>query len=343
VPPRARVALRPSPQLRVDHLPPDVAVSGLARYEDVVAASGGTASALRLVDAYARAATPVVFVGETGTGKSLLASLLHQLSGRSGPFVDVPAGELDAGLAADQLFGHVRGAYTGARDGRAGRLATARDGTILLDDFHLLRRSVQYLLLRAFERRVFQPVGSDTEVPLTCRLVVGVASEPDALVQRGRMLADLRHRLGHCTIRLPRLADRRDEILPLARKFLEYAPSVTQIANGPSRFDCMLEAVLETLDYKGNVRDLKGVVEAAYLHGAAAGVRTLTVEHLPEGVAGMGAFQRRGSRARQLAVVALALRRTRGRVGEAARMIGASRNTVAGLRKELGKASSGRD
>lgn len=316
-------------------MPPQVAVQGHATSDEVIAASGATAAALQQIDAYARAATPVVFVGETGTGKSFFAALLHQLSGRSGPFVDVPAGELDAGLAADQLFGHVRGAYTGARDGRAGRLAAARNGTLLLDDFHLLRRSVQYLLLRAFERRVFQPVGSDAEVPLTCRLVVGVGVEPDALVRRGRMLADLRHRLGHCLIRLPRLVDRRDEILPLARRFLERAPAVTQVAGGPTRFDRLVESVLETLEYRGNVRDLRGVVEASYLHGVAAGARVLTVDHLPDGVAGVGAFERRGNRARQLAVVALALRRTQGRVGEAARLIGASRNTVAAYKREL--------
>ena len=290
---------------------------------------------MRQVDAYARAETPVVLVGETGTGKSSLAAVLHQISGRRGSFVDMPAGELDGSLAADQLFGHVRGAYTGARDGRGGRLAAAHNGTLLLDDFHLLKRSVQYLLLRAFERRVFQPVGSDAEVPITCRLVVGVGMELDALVRRGRMLADLRYRLGHCVIRLPRLAERRREILPLARRFLEAAPVATRVAGGPDRFDRVLEGVLEILDYRGNVRELRGIVEAAYLHGAASGSRTLTIDHLPDGVGGPGTYERRGSRERKLAVVALALRRTGGRIGEAARIIGASRNTVAGLRKHL--------
>ena len=337
--PGCRIRLRNAPGssgARLTLTPPHGSHTRASRLaQDLVVASTGTLGMLAQIEAYAGASTPVVFVGETGTGKSYFASQLHRLSGRRGPFLDLPAGELDPALAADQLFGHVRGAYTGAGAARTGRLAAARDGTVLLDDFHLLRRSAQYLLLRAFERRVFQQVGSDREVALACRLVVGVGVDPDVLVRRGRLLPDLRGRLGHCVIRLPSLAERRDEILPLARRFLERAPETTSIAGGPVGLDPVLEAVLEVLDYPLNVRDLRGVIEAAYLHGAAAGARLLTVGHLPAGVRCSLMFHSCGTTRRALGVVAMALRRSQGRVGEAARLIGVSRNTVTAWKRRL--------
>ena len=311
-------------------------MNGTTRWGDVVAASGATAAALRQIDAYAPARTPVVLVGQTGTGKSFLASVLHRLSGRRGEFVDVPAGELDPALAPDQLFGHVRGAFTGARERRGGWVAAAHDGTLLLDDFHLLLRSVQYLLLRAFERRVFQPVGSDAVIPLSCRLVIGVGQDLDTLVRRRKLLPDLRGRMGHCVIHLLPLAQRREEILPFARRFLEEAPAVTGVPNGPTELGRLLEGVLQLLDYPLNVRDLRGVIEAAYLHGAASKSQVLTIEHLPHDIRMSLQFRRRGDRAQQRALVALALHQSGGGVAEAARLIGASRNTVSALKRELG-------
>ncbi len=304
-----------------------------ASFEDVTAAS---AAALRLIYAYAPAIKPVVLVGETGTGKSFLASVLHRLSGRTGQFVDVPAGELDTALAADQLFGHVRGAFTGARDRRGGWLTAAHNGTLLLDDFHLLPRAVQYLLLRTFEQHVFQPVGSDAPIHLSCRLVVGVGQDLDRLVRRGKLLPDLRGRLGHCVIRILPLAQRREEILPFARRFLEEAPRVTGVPAGPTALDREIEGVLPILDYPLNVRDLRGVIEAAYLHAVAENATVLSVSHLPQDVRMSLAFPRRGDRAQQRAMVALALHRSGGAVAEAARLIGVSRNTVSALKQELG-------
>src|SRR6266496_1001611 len=120
--------------------------------ESLVALCPAMLDALRAVHSYASAATPVLLVGETGTGKSSIARLLHDLSGRPGAFRDISGGELEPNLAADQLFGHVAGSFTGARGLRAGIVAEAANGTLLPDDFHLLPRQIQYLLLRPFDR-----------------------------------------------------------------------------------------------------------------------------------------------------------------------------------------------
>src|SRR5207247_9893504 len=115
-----------------------------------------------LVDVDARADTTVVCWGETGTGKTHLARLLHERSGRPGPFREMAGGELlDSGMAPDQLFGHVRGAFTGAQTSRGGIIAEAAGGTLLFDDFQLLRAWQQYLLLRGLDEQLYQRLGTD--------------------------------------------------------------------------------------------------------------------------------------------------------------------------------------
>ncbi len=176
----------------------------------VIALSGGMLDVLTKVTRYAPARSPVVFVGEPGTGKSLLAAAMHEASERLGPFVDVTAQELAPELARSALFGHVRGAFTGAERSHVGYLAQAERGTLLLDDFHLMGRSVQAMLLRAIERSAYRPVGAERDVPLSCRLVFGLGADPDRLVERRQMLPDLRGRLGFMVVRMPTLAERRD-------------------------------------------------------------------------------------------------------------------------------------
>src|SRR5919108_1451339 len=143
----------------------------------VVALSTAMAEVLHRVRQLARTHSPIVLVGETGTGKSFFAARLHAHSGRTGQLVDVTAGELRPELARADIFGHERGAFTGAFARRAGLLEQAQGGTFLLDDFHLLDADVQGALLRAVDARRYRPLGAQRDVPLGCGLIFGVSRD----------------------------------------------------------------------------------------------------------------------------------------------------------------------
>jgi DNA-binding NtrC family response regulator len=294
----------------------------------MIALSGGMLDALTKVMRYGPARTPVVFVGETGTGKSYFAEALHQASGRTGPFVDVTALELAPELARSALFGHVAGAFTGADRKHLGYLAQGERGTLLLDDFHLMRRSVQAMLLRALERGVYRPLGAERDVPMTCRLVFGLGADPDELVARRKMLPDLRSRLGFMVVRLPSLAERRQEIPALAQRFLGLAPEETGVATGPARFTPSALEALGAHHYPGNVRDLRELVREGYLHAVQAGSNVLGIEHLDESVLGTLRVSRRRSREENRRAMEWALDVEKGNVARAAARIGAGRNAV---------------
>jgi two-component system response regulator GlrR len=300
--------------------------------QDVVAVSGVMAAVLGQIHLFAPAET-VVFEGATGTGKSHLAEALHEASGRRGAFVDVSAGEFEPGLALDQLFGHVRGAFTGAMSRHRGLFAEAEGGTLLIDEFHLLRRSQQAMLIRALERRVYRPIGYERDVPVTCAVVVGVEEGLDRLVARGRMRANLRSRLGQCVVRVPTLDERRDEIASLAHQFLRQCTAATLAANGPTGFVPEALSMLEVANYPANLRDLREVVKAGYLR--ARGRHEVGLEHLPEWVRIPLRYDRRLDRATKLRVADWALRTSGGHVGKAAERIGAHRNTVSALTADL--------
>jgi DNA-binding NtrC family response regulator len=299
----------------------------------MVALSGGVLDAVTRVMRYGPARTPVVFVGETGTGKSYFAAALHQASGRTGPFLDVTAQELAPELAPSALFGHVAGAFTGADRKHLGYLAQAERGTLLLDDFHLMRRSVQAMLLRALERGVYRPVGAERDVPVTCRLVFGVGEELARLVERGRMLQDLRSRLGFMVVRLPSLGERREEIPALAQRFLGLAPEETGVTPGPGTFTSSALEALGAHRYPGNVRDLRELVREGYLHAVQAGSDVLGIEHLDESVWGALRLGRRRSRQENRRLIEWALVAERGNVLRAARRVGVSKNTVKAVRE----------
>ncbi|OLC08937.1 MAG: hypothetical protein AUH42_00235 [Gemmatimonadetes bacterium 13_1_40CM_70_11] len=293
--------------------------------QDFVAHSTAMVDVLRGVDRYARARTPLVLVGASGTGKTTLAELIHAMSGRSGAFSAHTAREFDRELERSQIFGHERGAFTGAADRHVGVLEEAAEGTLLLDDVHHLRRSTQTLFLRALDRWVFRRLGGSRDLPVRCRVIVGFTEGLDTLVKRKGLLAELRFRLGYSLIRVPPLAERREDIPGLADHFLRGCPATTD-ATGPTRLALGVVSVLQAADWPGNVRQLAMVIREAYLR--AQGSPVLRVDHLADLVAWPVQFARRGGARMNRQAIELALDATRGNADAAATLLHTTRSTV---------------
>ena len=204
--------------------------------------------------------TTVLLTGETGTGKTGLARYLHELSPRRAePFLVVDCAALSGGIIESELFGHVKGAFTGADRDRPGKLAAAGTGTVLLDEVNALPLHLQSKLLRAVGERRFEPVGAVQPLPLRARLIAAsnVPLEPE--VAAGRFRADLYYRLNVLGFCPPPLRERREAVAPLAVRFLEEFAGRNGLKLGGFGPE-VLEA-LEGYDWPGNVRELRNVVE----------------------------------------------------------------------------------
>jgi two-component system response regulator HydG len=206
--------------------------------------------------------TTLLLTGATGTGKTRLARLIHDLSPRRGqPFLVVDCGSLSPTLIESELFGHAKGAFTGADRERPGKLAAAESGTLLLDEVNSLPLALQSKLLRAVDARLFEPVGSNREVPLRARLIAATNVPLEEEVAAGRFRADLFYRLNVVGFFLPPLRERRSTVAPLAHRFLvdlaaRNRPDVTGFAADALR-------ALEGYDWPGNVRELRNIIERA--------------------------------------------------------------------------------
>ncbi len=206
--------------------------------------------------------TTLLFTGETGTGKTRLARLIHELSPRRDePFLVIDCGALSPSLIESEMFGHVKGAFTGADRDRPGKFAAAGKGTLLLDEINSLPRDLQGKLLRAVDERVFEPVGANTPAPLRARLIAASNTPLDREVVEGRFRADLYYRLNIVGFYLAPLRDRRSGIAPMANKFVaEFAGR-----NGRAIHRLAPDALraLEEYSWPGNVRELRNVIERA--------------------------------------------------------------------------------
>jgi DNA-binding NtrC family response regulator len=222
---------------------------------------------------------PVLVVGETGSGKELFASALHKASGRNGLLVTVNAAGLDDTLFSDTLFGHDRGAFTGAEKKREGLVAKAAGGTLFLDEIGDLRIETQVKLLRLIEERTYYPVGSDALQRTDARIVTATSVDLSAAVAKGMFRRDLFYRLKSHTIRIPPLRDRKPDLQPLVNHFLAQAAAETgkAVPTPPPQ----LYQLLGNYAFPGNVRELRGMVfDAVSRH--QGGVLSLDVfkEHL---------------------------------------------------------------
>lgn len=206
----------------------------------------------------------VLIRGASGTGKEFVARQVHALSGRAqAPFVAVDCGALPKELAASELFGHVKGAFTGATDNKAGMFAAANHGTLFLDEVGNLSPDVQMLLLRALQEKRYRPVGGKEEVKADIRLVAATNEDLEKAITEGRFREDLFHRLNEFPLQVPLLAECPEDILPLADFMLEAANR--ELKKDVKGFDRETQKRLKDYSWPGNIRELRMVVRRATL------------------------------------------------------------------------------
>ncbi len=248
----------------------------------------GTSEAMRrvwaLVDKVANARSTVLITGESGTGKEVVARAIHDRGARRGSlFVPVNCGALAEGVLESELFGHVRGAYTGASGDRTGILVSAGDGSVLLDEVGELPLGTQVKLLRVLQERRVKPVGSSREVPFEARIIAATNRRLDEEVKAGRFREDLFFRLNVINVELPPLRARREDIRPLAEYFL--ATVTAELGRPGLGFAEETLRLLEQYSFSGNVRQLRNIVErCATLSDSLA----LGPDSLPAAVRGLG-------------------------------------------------------
>ena len=232
-----------------------------ARDAALVGRSPAFVEVMKLVGRVAATDLPVLITGESGTGKEVVADRIHRHSRRAGrPFVAVNCGALPAELIESELFGHVRGSFTGAERDRVGLFEEATGGTIFLDEITETPPAFQVKLLRALQKGEVRRVGSNQVMSVDVRVVAASNRDVEEEVRRGRFRQDLLYRLNTVAIHLPPLRERREDILPLARHF---AASLRAPGDPPLSFTREAAYLLETYPWPGNVRELENVVARA--------------------------------------------------------------------------------
>ena len=207
---------------------------------------------------------PLLLQGESGTGKEMLARFVHEKSARAGrPFVAINCAAIPSELLESELFGHEKGAYTGAHSSTAGKFEAAGAGTIFLDEIGEMGAHLQTKLLRALEERSFEPVGSTRSLPLLARIIASTNSDLAAMIREKTFRLDLYYRLKGFAVTIPPLRERREDIEPLLSFFLDayrhrYNKPGVEISREAVRF-------LHSYRWLGNVRELKNAVESAIL------------------------------------------------------------------------------
>jgi formate hydrogenlyase transcriptional activator len=338
---RLRTLLQERQHLRqqVSHLQGEVLVAGA--FGDILGSSRVFADALQQATLVAPGDTTVLLLGETGTGKELLARFIHDRSARAkGPFVAVNCAALPEALVESELFGHEKGAFTGAAGRKAGKFEVAHRGTLFLDEIGDLPLEAQAKLLRVLQDGQVQRVGSTTAVQVDVRVIAATNQDLEAAMLLGRFRSDLYYRLSVFPIRIPPLRERREDIGLLARHFVRRFAAKLRRGVCDIADDAMSR--LRDYDWPGNVRELQNVIERAVILSSGP-----TVEARVVGVAETGsALQGAGGPARLptlaeaetraiLAALEAAGWRISGR-GGAADLLGLKPTTLHAKMKKLG-------
>ena len=221
----------------------------------IITESGKMKSLFRLLEVVAATREPLLILGETGTGKELLARALHRISGGRGELVALNIAGLDETMLSDTLFGHRRGAFTGASESRRGLLAAAEGGSLFFDEIGDISQAIQAKLLRLIETGEYYPLGSDEAHGALARFLFATNRDLRRMTEEGNFRKDLYFRLAMNQIRLPPLRERKEDILPLFNHFLREAGRI--YARKVPRLQASTEALLLNYDFPGNVRELR--------------------------------------------------------------------------------------
>lgn len=240
-----------------DHLVED-RLDNPAVFEDIVSCSRKMRAIFQYLEVVAKSPQPVLITGESGTGKELVTRAIHRLSGCKGELVSVNLAGLDDTMFSDTLFGHKKGAFTGADQLREGLIVKAANGVILLDEIGDLCESSQIRLLRLIQEREFYPVGSDTPRKSETRIVCASNKDLKDLVAQGRFRNDLYYRLNVHHVELPPLRNRKEDVPLLLEHFIRQAAKTLAIA--PPSYPKELLDLLAVYHFPGNVRELQGIV-----------------------------------------------------------------------------------
>ncbi len=276
---------------------------------------------------------PVLITGENGTGKDVIAQLIHAWSPRQEePLVAANCAGLPESLIESELFGHTRGSFTGATQPRQGLFRAADGGTLFLDEIGELPLHLQPKLLRALESGSITPVGSDTPVEVDTRLVAATNRDLDEAVRHRQFREDLYYRINVVELHVPPLRERREDIPALAKHFAE------EFHGGPVRLSAESMQCLLAHSWSGNVRELRNAVQRACL---VCGGDVLMPEHLPPKLAGLAAGASFGPKDQdrlsqvERATILATLAETRGNRTQAAHKLGISRRTLLNKLKEM--------
>ena len=227
----------------------------------IIAESPPMAQVLELVIRVAPTETTVLILGESGTGKELIARAIHGRSPRAhGPFVPVNCAAIPETLLESELFGHVRGAFTGAIRDRVGKFEAAEGGTVFLDEIGEMRPDLQVKILRVLEERMLERVGDNKLIRVDVRVLAATNKDLSKAIQAGEFREDLYYRLNVVPLQIPPLLERREDIRPLAQHFLKRLGASPRLTIAPEAF-----RALESYDWPGNVRELENALERAMI------------------------------------------------------------------------------
>ena len=303
--------------------------------------SGAMQHVSRLAQQVAPGDTPVLLTGETGTGKEVLAHAIHEWSARAGePMVSINCASLPAGLIESELFGHVRGAFTGARADRIGRFQAANGGTLLLDEVGELPLDLQAKLLRVLQDGSFEPVGSDRTVRVDVRVIAATNVDLLEACAKRRFREDLYYRLAVFPIHLPPLRARREDIGVIAERVL--SDLAEKRGRGPWRLTRRNIADLEGREWRGNVRELVNVLERATILSADGTLdfhASRAVPRMPRGPAKVESDDVSTLEEAERRHITRALTKTGGKVygeGGAAELLDVNPSTLVSRMKKLG-------